>query len=156
MHVGEFPLFDVALDEPGLIGLFEEFDYEAGIVFHPDNALTRGIVERVPNAWALYWANPRQPGYAEEAAEFLDHPKFLGVKMHPLDDSAGERVVGVKDDPGLVFELLEQGHQPLLVEGDVEERELADVHVGVDDHGRHSRSGALPITRRDVRLFVDC
>ena len=86
MHVGEFPLFDVALDEPGLVGLFEEFDYEAGIVFHPDNALTRGIVERVPNAWALYWANPRQPGYVEEAAEFLEHPKFLGVKLHPLLD----------------------------------------------------------------------
>ena len=61
MHVGEFPLFDVAMDEQGLVALFEEFDYDAGIVFHPDNALTRGIVDRVPNAWALYWANPRSP-----------------------------------------------------------------------------------------------
>ena len=86
MHVGEFPLFDVALDEDGLVALFEEFDYDAGIVFHPDNALTRGIVERVPNAWALFWANPREPGCAEQAAEFLEHPKFLGVKMHPLLD----------------------------------------------------------------------
>ena len=58
MHVGEFPLFDVALDEQGLVALFEEFDYEAGIVFHPDNALTRGIVERVPNAWALVLGQP--------------------------------------------------------------------------------------------------
>jgi predicted TIM-barrel fold metal-dependent hydrolase len=87
MHVGEFPLFDVSLDEAGLVDLFEEWEYEAGIVFHPDNALTRGIVERVPNAWALYWANPRVPGCADEAREFLDHPKFLGVKMHPLLDS---------------------------------------------------------------------
>ena len=43
----------------GLVELLAEFDYDAGIVFHPDNALTRGIVERVPNAWALFWANPR-------------------------------------------------------------------------------------------------
>lgn len=86
MHVGEFPLFDVALDEPGLIALFDAWDYDAGIVFHPDNALTRGIVGRVPNAWALYWANPREPDCAAEAAEYLDHPKFLGVKMHPLLD----------------------------------------------------------------------
>ena len=86
MHVGEFPLFDVEMDENGLVALFSEWDYEAGIVFHPDNELTRGIVERVPNAWALYWANPREPDCAERAAEFLDHPKFLGVKMHPLLD----------------------------------------------------------------------
>ena len=105
MHVGEFPLFDVALDEEGLVALFEEFEYEAGIVFHPDNALTRGIVERVPNAWALYWANPRQPGY---------------------------------------------------VEGDVEERELADVHVGIDDHPRSPVSAALPITLSDVRVIANC
>jgi hypothetical protein len=79
MHVGEFPLFDVALDMEGLVRLFEDFDYDAGIVFHPDNALIREIVEQVPNAWALYWANPRAPDCSGEAGEFLDHPKFLGV-----------------------------------------------------------------------------
>ena len=42
MHVGEFPLFDVSLDEAGLVELLAEFDYDAGIVFHPDNALTEG------------------------------------------------------------------------------------------------------------------
>jgi uncharacterized protein len=111
MHVGEFPLFDVSLDEPGLVAMFEEFDYEAGIVFHPDNALTRGIVERVPNAWALYWANPRQPGYAEEAAEFLEHPKFLGVKMHPLLDGYHP------NDPTVhpVAELLVEREMPVLI-----------------------------------------
>ena len=56
---------------------------------------------------------------------------------HPLDDPAGERVVGVKDDPGLVLELLEQRDQPRLVHGDVEQGEFADVHVRIDDHPRH-------------------
>lgn len=86
MHVGEFPLFDVELDEAGLVSLLEEWSYDAGIVFHPDNELARGIVERVPNAWALFWANPREPRCADQVAEYLDHPKFLGVKMHPLLD----------------------------------------------------------------------
>jgi predicted TIM-barrel fold metal-dependent hydrolase len=87
MHVGEFPLFDVSLDRDGLVDLFEEFEYDAGIVFHPDNALVRGIVEDTDRAWALYWANPRDDGCAAEASEYLEHPKFLGVKLHPLLDS---------------------------------------------------------------------
>ena len=47
----------------------------------------RDLVEDIPNAWALYWANPREEGCADEARRFLAHPKFLGVKMHPLLDS---------------------------------------------------------------------
>jgi predicted TIM-barrel fold metal-dependent hydrolase len=86
MHVGEFPMFDVSMDEAGLVELLDRWDYEAGIVFHPDNQLTREIVERVPNAWALFWANPREEDCAARCAEMLDHPKFLGVKMHPLLD----------------------------------------------------------------------
>jgi predicted TIM-barrel fold metal-dependent hydrolase len=87
MHVGDFPLFDVGMDADGLVELFAEWGYAAGIVFHPDNALVRDLVEEIPNAWALYWANPRLEGCADEAREFLAHPKFLGVKMHPLLDS---------------------------------------------------------------------
>jgi predicted TIM-barrel fold metal-dependent hydrolase len=87
MHVGDFPLFDVGMDAAGLVALFEEWGYAAGIVFHPDNALVRDLVEEIPNAWALYWANPKVEGYAEEAREFLAHPKFRGVKMHPLLDA---------------------------------------------------------------------
>ena len=87
MHVGDFPLFDVGMDADGLVELFAEWGYAAGIVFHPDNALVRDLVEGIPNAWALYWANPRVEGCADEAREFLAHPKFRGVKMHPLLDS---------------------------------------------------------------------
>jgi predicted TIM-barrel fold metal-dependent hydrolase len=87
MHVGDFPLFDVGMDADGLVRLFAEWNYAAGVVFHPDNALVRDLVEDIPNAWALYWANPREQGCADEARRFLAHPKFLGVKMHPLLDS---------------------------------------------------------------------
>ena len=87
MHVGDFPLFDVGMDADGLVELFAEWNYAAGIVFHPDNALVRDLVEDIPNAWALFWANPREPECADEARDFLSHPKFLGVKMHPLLDS---------------------------------------------------------------------
>jgi uncharacterized protein len=87
MHVGDFPLFDVGMDADGLVALFAEWNYAAGIVFHPDNALVRDLVEDIPNAWALFWANPREPECADEARDFLTHPKFLGVKMHPLLDS---------------------------------------------------------------------
>ncbi len=87
MHIGDFPLFDVGLDRDGLIELFAEFDYDAGLVFHPDNALTAETVEGVAGAYAMYWANPREADCAREAAEYLEHPRFLGIKMHPLLDS---------------------------------------------------------------------
>ena len=50
MHVGDFPLFDVWLDADGLAALFAERGYAACIVFHPDNALVRDVVEGIPEA----------------------------------------------------------------------------------------------------------
>ena len=52
---------------------------------------------------------------------------------HALHDPSGERVVGVEHDPGVVVEFGQQLDQALLVEGDVEEREFAHMHVRVDD-----------------------
>jgi predicted TIM-barrel fold metal-dependent hydrolase len=86
MHVGEFPLFDVRLDRDGLVSLMRENDYSGCVVFHPDNELVAGIAESVPGVYALVWANPRLPGYLEEAARFLEHPRFRGIKLHPLLD----------------------------------------------------------------------
>jgi predicted TIM-barrel fold metal-dependent hydrolase len=87
MHVGDFgPLFNVSIDRDGLAGLMEEHDYEGGVVFAPDNEHVRTVVESIPSAYALVWSNPRLPGYLEEAERFLEHPKFLGIKLHPLID----------------------------------------------------------------------
>jgi predicted TIM-barrel fold metal-dependent hydrolase len=86
MHVGEFPLFNVSLDREGLVDLMREHEYEGCLVFHPDNAYVTSVVESVEDAWGLVWANPRLPGFLDETARLLDHPRFLGVKLHPLLD----------------------------------------------------------------------
>jgi uncharacterized protein len=126
MHVGDFPLFDVGLDGDGLVALFEEWDYAAGIVFHPDNALVRELVEGIPNAWALYWANPRVAGCTEECAEFLDHPKFLGVKLHPLLDAYHPNDPGVHPVARILVErgmpaLIHSGHPIFTLPWSIEE-----------------------------------
>jgi predicted TIM-barrel fold metal-dependent hydrolase len=111
MHVGEFPLFDVRLDRDGLVELMRENDYEGGVVFHPDNEYVAGVVDSVENAYALVWANPRLPGYLAEARSFLDRPRFLGVKLHPLLDGYHP------DDPIVhpIYELAIERDVPVLV-----------------------------------------
>jgi len=66
----------------------KEHDIGVGLVFAPDNAYVRQIVEEVDGAYALFSANPRITGNLEEASELLGHPKFLGLKVdgcHPND-----------------------------------------------------------------------
>ena len=87
MHVGDFPLFNVSLDRDGLEALMAETGISEALLFSPDNELVRGIAEDVPGVWALYWANPNRPGAADEARSFLEHPRFRGIKLHPLLDS---------------------------------------------------------------------
>jgi predicted TIM-barrel fold metal-dependent hydrolase len=86
MHVGEFPLFNVSLDRDGLEALMAEHDIDAGVVFHPDNGYVREVIESTEGAYGLVWANPRLPGYLEQTLQYLEHPRFLGVKLHPLLD----------------------------------------------------------------------
>ena len=111
MHVGEFPLFDVRLDRDGLVALMSDEGIEEGLVFHPDNAYVRDVVESVPGAYGLVWANPRLPGFLDEAAALLEHPEFLGVKLHPLLDGYHP------NDPVLhpLYELLVERDLPVLV-----------------------------------------
>src|ERR1700738_5365710 len=84
MHVGDFPLFNVRLDREGLEKLAADEGIGGGVVFHPDNAYVREVVNAVPGFYGLVWATPRMPNYLEEALRFLDDPLFLGVKLHPL------------------------------------------------------------------------
>jgi predicted TIM-barrel fold metal-dependent hydrolase len=165
MHVGEFPLFDVSLDEQGLVDLFAEWEYDAGIVFHPDNELTRGIVERVPNAWALFWANPREPGCAERAAELLDHPKFLGVKMHPLLDGYHPNDPGVHPVAERLVErgmpaLVHCGHPIFTLPWSIEELavEFPELRV-VLGHMGHGNivyiNGAIDVAERNPNVYLE-
>ena len=87
MHVGDFgPMFRVSLDRDGLAAIVGEFEYDGCVVFNPDNEYVRTVVETIPEAYALAWGNPRVPGNYEEVERFLEHPKFLGLKLHPLID----------------------------------------------------------------------
>ncbi|MEZ5122759.1 MAG: amidohydrolase family protein [Solirubrobacterales bacterium] len=111
MHVGDFPLFNVRMDGPRLVELFQHYGIAAGMVFHPDNRYVREVVEAVDHAYGLVWANPKVPGFLDEALELLDHPKFLGVKLHPLLDAYHP------NDPALhplVEELVRRGMPALI------------------------------------------
>lgn len=165
MHVGEFPLFDVALDQEGLVALFEEWDYDAGVVFHPDNALVREIVEEVPNAWALFWANPRDSACAEEAAEFLDHPKFLGVKMHPLLDGYHPNDPIVHPVARLLVErgfpaLIHCGHPIFTLPWSIEELAVSfpalRIVLGHMGHGNIVYiNGAIDVAERRANVYLE-
>jgi predicted TIM-barrel fold metal-dependent hydrolase len=111
MHVGTFPLFNVSLDRDGLRDTMAEHGITGGVVFHPDNDYVREVVESLEGVHGLVWANPRLPGYVEEAKRFLDHPRFLGMKLHPLLDGYHP------NDPAVhpLVELLVERDLPVLV-----------------------------------------
>jgi len=111
MHIGDFPAFGVSLDRDGLIALMEESGIDDVIVFHPDNAQTQTVVESSPHVYGLAWINPRVPGYVDETRHYLDHPRFLGVKLHPLLD--GYLPADPSIDP--VMELLGERSMPVLL-----------------------------------------
>lgn len=111
MHVGDFPLFNVSLDRDGLVELMREHSYGGCLVFHPDNAYVREVVESTEGAYGLVWANPRLPDCLEETAALLEHPRFLGVKLHPLLDGYHP------NDPAVhpLYELLVERSLPVLI-----------------------------------------
>jgi len=111
MHVGEFPLFDVSLDGDGLRSTMAEHGITGGVVFHPDNAYVQEVVESIDGVYGLVWGNPRLPGFLEEAERFLDHPRFRGLKLHPLLDGYHP------NDPAVhpLAELLVERDLPILI-----------------------------------------
>ena len=113
MHVGDFPLFNVAMDREGLLEEMRQHGISAGLVFHPDNALVADIVARTSGVYGLVWANPRNPDVVAETTRLLDAPgsKFRGVKLHPLLDGFHP------DDPAVhpIIEVLIERQLPALI-----------------------------------------
>src|SRR6185312_12817053 len=112
MHVGSFEsMFGVSLDRDGIDELMRENEISNGVVFYPDNEYVREVVESIPGLYALAWGNPRVPGNLEEVARLLDHPKFLGLKLHPLIDGY------LPNDPSVhpLIELILERDQPVLL-----------------------------------------
>jgi predicted TIM-barrel fold metal-dependent hydrolase len=112
MHVGSFEsMFGVSLDRDGIDTLMREHEITNGVVFYPDNAYAREVVESIPGLYALYWGNPRIPGYVEELRRYLEHPKFIGLKLHPLIDGY------LPNDPSVhpMIELILERDLPVLI-----------------------------------------
>lgn len=111
MHVGDFGIFGVSLDRDGLAELMRANDVAVGVVFSPDNEAVVDVVESIPGVYGLYWANPTRPGHLEEMTRYLDHPRFLGVKLHPLLDGY------YPNDPAVypLMEMLQERGLPVLV-----------------------------------------
>ena len=111
MHIGDFPLFGVALDGDGLAATMSSNGIGKGVIFCPDNAYTLRVVESMPDVYGMVWVNPREPHYVEDAARYLDHPKFLGAKLHPLLDGY------LPADPAIhpVMRLLLERGLPVLI-----------------------------------------
>jgi predicted TIM-barrel fold metal-dependent hydrolase len=113
MHVGEFPLFNVAIDREGLVEEMRQHGVSTGLVFHPDNTMVRDILARTPGLYGLVWANPRSVDVLTETRRLLDEPgsRFRGVKLHPLLDGYHP------DDPAVhpIIELLIERELPALI-----------------------------------------
>ena len=112
MHVGAFEgFFGVRIDRDGLVELMREHDIDNGVVFYPDNAYVAEVVESIPSLYALVWGNPRVPGYVEEVEQYLRHPKFIGLKLHPLVDGY------LPNDPSVhpLIDMVLERDQPVLI-----------------------------------------
>ena len=87
MHVGDFPLFNVSLDREGLGALMQETGISQALLFSPDNELVprdrRGAARRL----GALLGQPQPARGLDEARAFLEHPRFRGIKFHPLLDS---------------------------------------------------------------------
>lgn len=165
MHVGDFPLFDVSLDREGLEALMAEHGIGAGVVFHPDNAYVREVIESTPGVYGLVWANPRVPGYLDEAAELLEHPRFLGVKLHPLLDGYHPNDPAVHPLMRLLVErdlpvLIHCGHPIFTLPWSIEELIAsfpeARVVLGHMGHGNVVYiNGAIDVAARHPRVYLE-
>lgn len=107
MHVGDFPMFGVNLDESRLADYLAANDIDTAMVFHQDNAMVRRVIRDIPAAYGLHWSNPKVPGTVDELRDYLDDPVFRGVKLHPLMD-------GFHPNDPLVWPIIE-----LLIERDL-------------------------------------
>ena len=166
MHVGSFEsMFGVSLDRDGIEELMREHDIGNGVVFHPDNAYVAEVVESIPGLYALVWSNPRLPGYVEEAREFLDHPKFLGMKLHPLldgyhpNDPLVHRLVELLLERRLPV-LIHCGHPIFTLPWSIEELAVsfpaARIILGHMGHGNVVYiNGAIDVAIRNPNVYLE-
>jgi predicted TIM-barrel fold metal-dependent hydrolase len=167
MHVGDFgPMFNVSLDRDGLAAIIEEHEYDGCLVFHPDNEYVRTVIESIPEAYALVWGNPRVPGYVEEVERFLGHPKFLGLKLHPLidgylpNDQSVHPLMELLRDAGGLPVLVHSGHPIFTLPWSIEDLAVSfpDVPL-VMAHMGHGNvvyiNAAIDIAARRPNVYLE-
>jgi predicted TIM-barrel fold metal-dependent hydrolase len=124
------------------------------------------VVESIPEAYALVWGNPRLPGYLEEVERFLDHPKFLGLKLHPLIDGYHPNEPGVHpmmallEDRGGLPVLVHCGHPIFTLPWSIEELAVAhpDVRV-ILGHMGHGNvvyiNASIDVAARNPNVYLE-
>jgi uncharacterized protein len=166
MHVGSYEsLFGVHLDRDGIEALMREHGITGGVVFSPDNANVRDVVESIPGLYGLVWSNPRLPGYLEEAKEYLDHPRFLGMKLHPLIDGYHPNDASVHPLIELLVErdlpvLIHSGHPIFTLPWSIEELVVnfpqAKVILGHMGHGNVVYiNAAIDVALRNANVYLE-
>lgn len=167
MHVGSFPLFNVAIDDGGLVALMREQGIDTGIAFHPDNALIRDAIAIHPGLYGLVWANPRMPDVVAETRRLLDEPgsRFRGVKLHPLldgyhpDDPIVHPIIELLIERGLPA-LIHCGHPIFTLPWSIEELIVrypeARIILGHMGHGNIVYiNAAIDVAARNPNVFLE-
>ena len=166
MHVGFFGgVFGVGLDRDGIERLMRDHQIDNGVVFYPDNAYVAEVVESIPGLYGLFWANPRLPNYRVEAERFLAHPKFLGMKMHPLLDGYHPNDPAVHPLVELLLErdlpvLIHCGHPIFTLPWSIEELAVsfpaAKIILGHMGHGNVVYiNGAIEVAHRNPNVYLE-
>jgi predicted TIM-barrel fold metal-dependent hydrolase len=166
MHVGSFAGgFDVSLDRDGIEQLMEEHGISNGVVFYPDNAYVAEVVEAISGLYALVWGNPRVPGYVEEVERWLAHPKFIGLKLHPLldgylpNDPSVHPMIERILDRGVPV-LIHCGHPIFSLPWSIEELAVsfpdAKIVIGHMGHGNVVYINAsIEVARRNSNIYLE-
>ena len=166
MHVGAFEgPFGVSIDRDGIDELMRDREIVTVIVFYPDTACVAEVVEAIPGLYGLVWGNPRVPGYVEEVERYLEHPKFLGLKLHPLVDGYLPNDPSVHPMIELIVErrlpvLIHCGHPIFSLPWSIEELAVsfpeAEIIIGHMGHGNAVYiQAAIDIAARNPNVYLE-
>jgi predicted TIM-barrel fold metal-dependent hydrolase len=166
MHIGAHGAeFGVSLDAEGLVAAMRDNGISAGALFAPDNEAVRDVVDSVPGVYGLFWANPRLPGYLEQARSYLEHPEFVGIKLHPLNDGYHPNDQSVHPLMELAIEhdlpvLIHSGHPvftlPWIIEELIVNFPDAKVILAHMGHGNvFYINASIDIARRHPGVFLE-
>jgi predicted TIM-barrel fold metal-dependent hydrolase len=149
--------------------VFAENGIAGGLMLGKSGPQLDAMTAEIPNLFGLYWTAPRAPNpelafpdYIEETAHWLEHPKIVGIKLHPLADGydpsswmldplAAELVVALLFHSGHEF-----GSLPWLIEDAAKRHPKAKfvmAHMGL--HTYEYVEGAIECCERTPNLYVD-